>query len=501
MANTQLDAQYELFSKGLFAYFNEDGKYKPLLNSVLDAQGYEIDKVFDNPATGLQAIGLRSKDINKPPVLVYQGGNGDAGDTDTINDPNGFGFSQFSANKQEIQDWLVAIGNNKQLNPQGLKPDVTGESIGGALTQLTASEFPTLIGSAVSFVSPGISRKTADKFIENGGNPEQVRHYIRDGDITSLEGEAFIPGKVVVAKNEIPEADQSNYIDLKHVSGILGDLRSVIPETGDPALDRLVAPTNKPSNQTLSEISVDELNQPNFTWQGEDWLAILEKVRTNNPNLAEIIADRQSVEEFRFTNKIDNLPQLFNQAVKGENPITPDRVDRATDGDDILFGTECNDRISGLAGADYIKAGAGNDLLLGNAGKDGLVGGSGNDTLNGGAGDDILTGGKGKDRFIFGDSTPFNTASLGVDRINDFTPGEDLIGLSKATFPNLGKDFFGTVTDDASVGSSAAAIVYNTSNGSLFYNPNGVDSGLGTGGQFASIFGQPTLAAQAFKLI
>jgi hypothetical protein len=269
MANTQLDAQYEVFSKGLFGYFNENGKYRPLLNSVLDAQGYEIDKVFDNPATGLQAIGLRSKDINKSPVLVYQGGNGEVKDLETISDPNGFGFSQFSANKQEIQDWLVAIGNNKQFNPQGLKPDVTGESIGGALTQLTASEFPTLIGSAVSFVSAGIDRETADRFIENGGNPEQVRHYIRDGDITSLEGEAFIPGKVVVAKSDIPEAEQSNYIDLKHVSGILGDLRSVIPATGDPTLDGLVAQTNQPSNQTLSEISVDELNQPNFTWQGK----------------------------------------------------------------------------------------------------------------------------------------------------------------------------------------------------------------------------------------
>ncbi len=89
---------------------------------------------------------------------------------------------------------------------------------------------------------------------------------------------------------------------------------------------------------------------------------------------------------------------------------------------------------------------------------------------------------------------------MGIDRINDFTPGEDLIGLSKAAFPNLGYHFFGTVTEDASVGSSTAAIVYNTSNGSLFYNSNGADAGLGNGGQFASLFGQPTLAAKDFIL-
>jgi Ca2+-binding RTX toxin-like protein len=142
--------------------------------------------------------------------------------------------------------------------------------------------------------------------------------------------------------------------------------------------------------------------------------------------------------------------------------------------------------------------------LLGNAGKDGLVGGSGNDLLNGGADDDILTGGMGKDRFVFGDGTPFNAASLGIDRINDFTPGEDSIDLNKATFDLFKQDFasnFAIVTDDASAATNTAAIVYNTSNGNLFYNTNGIDVGFGNGGQFASLFGQPALSAQDFKLI
>jgi serralysin len=504
MTNIELDAQYELFSKGLFAYFNANGQYRPLLNKLLEDRGYEIDKVFNNPTTGLQAIGLKSKDSNKSPVLVYQGGDGEAGDSDAANNPSGFSSSQFSSNKQEIQDWLVAIANNRQANPQGLKPDVTGVSLGGGLTQITASEFPMLIGSAVSFISAGINPETADKFIENGGNPDRVRHYIRDGDITSLLGEAFIPGKVTVAQNELSEAERANYTELKHQSGILADFRSIVAETSDPALDQLLAFSNKPDNQTFSEISVDELNQPDFAFQGKDWQEILEKVRINNPNLAEVIADRQNAEEFRFTNKIDNLAQLFGRAVKGENPVTPDRVNQPTAEDDILFGTDCRDQISGLAGADYIKAGAGNDRLLGNEGKDGLVGGNGNDTLNGGADDDILTGGAGKDRFIFGDTAPFNTAALGVDRINDFTPGEDLIGLSKATFANLGADLvsaFGTVADDAAAGSSESSIVYNTSNGKLFYDTNGADDGFGDGGQFASLFDQPTLSAENFTLV
>jgi Ca2+-binding RTX toxin-like protein len=226
-------------------------------------------------------------------------------------------------------------------------------------------------------------------------------------------------------------------------------------------------------------------------------------LQANNPNLVQF-TDRQNIEEARDNFGAGNILNLLGEAVAGKNPVPPDRVNVPTAGDDILFGTDGNDKIKGGAGDDYIRGGAGNNLLFGNEGKDALIGGNGNNILNGGAGDDILTGGAGKDRFVFGDGTPFNTADLGVDRINDFTPGEDLIGLSKATFAHLSQDCasnFATVTDDASAASSGAAIVYNTSNGKLFYNTNAVDAGFGDGGQFASLFGQPTLSAQDFKHI
>jgi hypothetical protein len=103
----------------------------------------------------------------------------------------------------------------------------SGASRGGALTQLVASEFPTLIGSAVSFVSTGIDREVADTFLENGGDPNQVRHYITNGDYRSIFGEAFIPGKVVVSNYEIPfsipKPGEIDYTIRKHSSGILAD--------------------------------------------------------------------------------------------------------------------------------------------------------------------------------------------------------------------------------------------------------------------------------------
>jgi Ca2+-binding RTX toxin-like protein len=167
------------------------------------------------------------------------------------------------------------------------------------------------------------------------------------------------------------------------------------------------------------------------------------------------------------------------------------------------LGSDCSDRIHGLAGDDYIRGNAGNDWLFGNEGKDALIGGAGRDRLNGGAGDDILTGGKGRDLFLFCDDNPFVAGALGIDRINDFMTNQDLIGLSKATFTLLSDNFaslFGTVADNAAAETSGAAIIYNTSNGGLFYNTDGATSGFGTGGQFASLFGQPTLSARNFVL-
>jgi Ca2+-binding RTX toxin-like protein len=220
--------------------------------------------------------------------------------------------------------------------------------------------------------------------------------------------------------------------------------------------------------------------------------------------LALLIEQRQNLEELRDTNGSGSIFKLLGQAIQGDNPIPADQVNQSTANDDILFGSEDDNQINGLAGDDYITGRSGDDQLFGDEGKDGLVGGVGNDILNGGANDDTLKGGAGHDLFLFGDCTPFSSAALGVDRINDFIIGEDLIGLSEATFTSLSNDFanvFGTVIDDASAETSSALIVYNTSNGKVFYNGNGIETGFGEGSQFANIFGQLALSAQDFILI
>ncbi|MFN3927908.1 MAG: choice-of-anchor I domain-containing protein [Pseudanabaenaceae cyanobacterium] len=175
------------------------------------------------------------------------------------------------------------------------------------------------------------------------------------------------------------------------------------------------------------------------------------------------------------------------------------------DGDDILNGGSENDLLFGGKGNDQLSGGSGNDQLFGGEGNDLLNGGSGDDVLVGGGGDDSLTGGAGSDKFVFDIDLPFS-ASIGINKITDFTPSEDFIVLDITTFTAFGSSAvgqpiganFATVTSDAAAETSSALIVYNTGNGKLFYNQNGATAGFGTGGQFAVLNGLPTLTGANF---
>ncbi|MCW1917658.1 hypothetical protein NX862_02730 [Rhodobacter sp. KR11] len=93
---------------------------------------------------------------------------------------------------------------------------------------------------------------------------------------------------------------------------------------------------------------------------------------------------------------------------------------------DILEGGGAGDWLFGDNGYDTLKGQAGDDRLYGGDGGDHLYGGGGNDWLEGGDGADILQGGAGADVFVL------TSATWGMDRILDFTPGEDHLKLSAA---------------------------------------------------------------------
>jgi Ca2+-binding RTX toxin-like protein len=70
-------------------------------------------------------------------------------------------------------------------------------------------------------------------------------------------------------------------------------------------------------------------------------------------------------------------------------------IDDNSVSDDILYGHESDDRMSGGSGDDYIESFEGNDRLLGGTGNDYLYAGAGNDKVEGGSGDDLIVGGDG----------------------------------------------------------------------------------------------------------
>jgi Ca2+-binding RTX toxin-like protein len=171
---------------------------------------------------------------------------------------------------------------------------------------------------------------------------------------------------------------------------------------------------------------------------------------------------------------------------------------------------------AGSSAADTIAGTLGNDFLYGAAGNDTLSGLVGNDTLVGGVGNDTLTGSAVADRFLFATGAPFSLADLGLDTLTDFNATEDRIHLDDSTFTaltggaSLDPSTFAVVSSDTAAASSGAAIVYNSTNGKLFYNPNGSAAGFAAtadgGGAFATLLGDgvnplPALTSNAFLIV
>jgi Ca2+-binding RTX toxin-like protein len=127
-------------------------------------------------------------------------------------------------------------------------------------------------------------------------------------------------------------------------------------------------------------------------------------------------------------------------------------------------------------------------LVLGNAGAN---------VLDGKGGADTLVGYGGADTFAF-------TSALGagnVDVIADFVSGTDKIALDDAVFTALG---LGALSANTFVIGSAALdaddrIIYNSSNGALYYDADGAGGQAAV--QFATLSGAPALTASDFTVI
>jgi Ca2+-binding RTX toxin-like protein len=170
-------------------------------------------------------------------------------------------------------------------------------------------------------------------------------------------------------------------------------------------------------------------------------------------------------------------------------------------GDDTVNGGSGNDTLYGASGADELNGGRGSDQLHGGSGRDVLNGGSGDDWLNGGSGRDLLTGGTGYDNFVF--DTKFGSGN--VDTITDFNSSRDQIYLSKALLAggpwdgDLEKSQFYAAAGATEGHDRSDRIIYDTSTGNLYYDPDG--SGSQDAVRFAVLSGSPDLTNQDFLIV
>ncbi|MEG4343185.1 DUF2974 domain-containing protein [Microcoleus sp. A003_D6] len=408
-------AAYETIAKQL-AYIDNNPQFQTLVQTGLLAAGYQIDRTFDDPGTGFHAIGLISTTPDKPPVLVFRGTDSPVDDVANA-DQRGVGFNQFEANKQALGNWLTQIGQDTAKNPSRLPPDLLGHSLGGALTQLAATEFTSAIGDVVTFNSPGVAQSTVNTFKQKAAVGKNVTHYIVSGDFVSLGGEAFIPGKVVLQTFTNPIIDPLLVLEKHSQSGLL---------------------TAPPPGLTQAEISVDQLNRPDFTFTDSDYLELLAGLDYALPALGTSLLTRSSSEQLRTApgnSSLGNLAAMQTALAPSQiNNLVGDEANNTASGfgaDDIIVGNGGNDTLSGNRGNDIISGDAGNDQLFGGKGDDNLNGGDGDDTLVGAVGADFLIGGAGRDLFVLG-------IGAGTDTIIDFQQGEDLIGLTQGlTFNQL----------------------------------------------------------------
>ncbi len=205
-----------------------------------------------------------------------------------------------------------------------------------------------------------------------------------------------------------------------------------------------------------------------------------------------------NLEDFAFEKEINSEEELLNilnsatfveqlQSLPdgGGIDLVLSSIDYVLPTDTSIFGTIENLTLQG----EENLSGTGNNfnnLITGNSGDNTLFGGSGNDTLNGNIGNDLLSGNEGEDSFTYVSELAFADANFGLDSILDFTRGEDVIVLSANTFglgnsngTELSNTDFAVVDSDSQVDVSNEKIVFSRDSSTLFYNPNGNETGFG----------------------
>ncbi|MEH2073792.1 MAG: S8 family serine peptidase [Nostoc sp.] len=217
---------YENLAKKDVYYFAQGKKPLQDVFKEYQKQGYKVE-VFSDQKTAFVAIGLTAPP-GKRSILIFEGTDPKTNSL-TVSDTRllGIGSDQFEAfkSKGEIERWLK--DNSKGNSPDEKNGvDLVGHSLGGALAQMTAAEFPDYVNETVTFNSPGIGPLWLLKASNYKG---KVTHFRTDRDLVSSGGLFFLPGEFYTIYFSNP-LDDLNPLDDRHLKVYLDDVFSDDPK-------------------------------------------------------------------------------------------------------------------------------------------------------------------------------------------------------------------------------------------------------------------------------
>lgn len=175
----------------------------------------------------------------------------------------------------------------------------------------------------------------------------------------------------------------------------------------------------------------------------------LQFARNGDDLLITVLSSSETLAIQGYFAEVDGEATVDEIRLDDGTTITPDNLVYllATEGDDVIQGSDGDDDIDGLGGNDRIYGNAGNDTLAGGPGDDRLYGNAGDDTLDGGPGTDWLYGHDGNNTYWFaigsGSDTIVNAGNVGESSVLRLGAGLDRSSLE---FSSDGDDLTIAVT-------------------------------------------------------
>lgn len=345
-----------------------------------DGRKFEVVDFYSNGLDSSGYYGAIYEDVSTGELIVaHRGTEGDAEWGVKVKDLIADAQMAMNQVNQQLSGAEFMVRQALELaSSRGTTVSVTGHSLGGALTQITAYNHG-LYGE--TFNAYGASSENG---IPEGG--VQVINHIRVTDMVAAAGTHFGEVRMYATVVDV------RLLFLDSTSGILPLFTDAVQ------LNPTVTHSPKQFYDTTESASII----------GQDYV--------DRYLAAKILYDAYRAQIWGISHGLVavltesglSIPLSMFLSGKSNEALAKTAFLGSSDAD-ILAGTEAadgmqtlggDDRLSGAGGNDVILGGAGSDTLRGDAGNDLLFGDGDDDYLNGGEGNDKLEGGSGNDRWI-----------------------------------------------------------------------------------------------------